>query len=115
MSTKELAEPLYRAKGWMQFIGIINIISGVLTALSVVGILVAWLPIWLGVILFQAGSAAGIAYEGDDKAAFMRATGKLKTYFVVTGVVIIISFVLGAIAFLFFGAAIMAAIASGAY
>lgn len=99
----------------MQFLGIINIISGALTALSIVGILIAWLPIWLGILLMQAASALGTAYEADDEASFIRAGSKLKTYFVVNGVVLIISFVLGILMTLVFWTTIMAAVASGAY
>ncbi|MFO7651171.1 MAG: DUF5362 family protein, partial [bacterium] len=42
--------------GWLKFFGIVTIIAGALNALSLVGILWAWLPIWLGVLLVQAGS-----------------------------------------------------------
>ena len=38
--------------GWLKFLGIILIIAGGLYALTLVGIIIAWLPIWLGILIF---------------------------------------------------------------
>ena len=84
-------------KGWLKFLGIMNIIMGGLQALSIVGILWAWLPIWLGVIMAQAGSRAQEYAERNDPAALAGFTGKLKTFFVITGIVMIISLALTAL------------------
>ncbi len=78
-------------KGWLKFLGIINIITGGLQALSIVGILWAWLPIWLGIILTQAGSKAQEYADKNDQAALAGLTGKLKTYFLISGIVMIVS------------------------
>ena len=43
---------------WVKLMGILNIIGGALSALTIVGIIIAWAPIWMGVLLFQAGSRA---------------------------------------------------------
>ena len=43
---------------WLKFIGVMAIIYGVISAITIIGILIAWLPIWMGVLLFQAGNAA---------------------------------------------------------
>ncbi len=53
---RELSAPLASGRGWIKFLGILSIVSGALGALSIIGILWAWLPIWLGVLLFQAAS-----------------------------------------------------------
>jgi len=95
-------------KGWLKFIGIVTIISGALQALSIVGILWAWLPIWLGVILSQAGSRAGDYLERQDDAALAQLTGKLKTYFVISGVVLIVSLALGVLAGIFWVIVVLA-------
>jgi phosphatidylglycerophosphate synthase len=85
-------------KGWMKFLGVMNIIAGALNALSVVGILWAWLPIWLGIILVQSGSRAREYAERGDETSLAAFTGKLKTYFTISGVLLIISLALGLIA-----------------
>lgn len=88
---QELSEPIFQSRGWLKFLGVLSIISGVGQALSIVGILFAWLPIWMGVLLFQAGSSVDGAKQFGDKFAFLNSLGKLKTYFVLQGVLSLIS------------------------
>jgi hypothetical protein len=94
--TKELSLPLYQSKGWMKFLGVMMIIWGVLITLSTlgIGIVVAWLPIWLGVLLFQSASSVEQAQATGDKAAMIQSMSKLKLYFVITGVLTLIMLLL---------------------
>ncbi|WP_444999680.1 DUF5362 family protein [Halomonas mongoliensis] len=87
---RDLIEPLYRGKFWMQLTGVMLILSGVLTALSIVGLIVAWIPIWAGWVLMQAAGAAGRVFESGDYRDMKFALGKLKTYFTIFGVLILI-------------------------
>ena len=89
--------------GWMKFIGILNIIAGAVNALTIIGILWAWLPIWLGVVLTQAGFRAREYADKGDMASLEAMTGRLKTYFTLSGVVMIVSIALGVIAAIFWG------------
>jgi hypothetical protein len=89
--------------GWLKFLGVVNIIMGVFVALSIVGILVAWLPIWLGVLLFQAGNQITEA----------RVSRKFKMYFMIQGILLLISLIFAVIGFLSFGAAIIGAFGNG--
>jgi hypothetical protein len=88
---RDLSVPIYQAKGWLKFLGILSIIGGVGQALSVVGIVIAWLPIWMGVLLFQAGSNIEPAGQLGDKFGFQRSMSALKTYFVLQGVLTLLS------------------------
>lgn len=90
---EQLALPLYGAKGWMKFLGALAILYGVLTALSVVGLLIAWLPIWMGVLLYQAANAVEAAVHSEDAESLTRALAKLRTYFVIMGVLALIGLV----------------------
>ena len=54
---REVSAPLFAAKVWMKFLGVLMIIYGVLIAFTIVGIIICWLPIWIGVLLFQSASA----------------------------------------------------------
>ena len=83
--------------GWAKFMGIMTIISGCLQVLTIFGIVIAWLPIWMGVVLTKAGSKADEYAEKGDMAALEGLTGQLKTYFVISGVLIIVSFALAII------------------
>ncbi len=89
-TVQELSLPIYQARGWLKFLGILSIISGVGTALSIAGIIIAWLPIWMGVLMFQAGSSIDGAGQFGDRFAFLRSMGSLKTYFVLQGVLTLV-------------------------
>ena len=90
---QELSAPIYQARGWLKFLGVLSIIGGVMQALSIVGIITAWLPIWMGVLMYQAGSSIDSAGQFGDKFAFLRSMGSLKTYFVLQGVLTLIGII----------------------
>lgn len=102
---RQLAEPLYNAKFWMKLMGVFMIIIGALYALTIVGIIVAWLPIWIGVLLFQAAGALERAYSTGNESDAIEGFGKLKTYFVINGVLLLISLAFVVIGILMGGAA----------
>lgn len=83
--------------GWAKFMGIMTIIGGCLQVLTIFGIVIAWLPIWMGVVLTKAGAKAAEYADKGDFASLEGMTGQLKTYFVISGVMIIVSFALAII------------------
>ncbi|NII11856.1 DUF5362 domain-containing protein [Oleiagrimonas sp. C23AA] len=93
---RDLVTPLASGKGWIKFLGIITIVGAALSVLSTfgLGLLVAWLPIWMGVLLWQSGGALERAQMSGDEASMRMALGKLRTYFVIQGILIVISFAL---------------------
>jgi hypothetical protein len=84
--------------GWAKFVGIMTIIGGCLQVLTIFGIVIAWLPIWMGVVLTRAGSRAGEYAGQGDPASLEDMTAQLKTYFTISGVLIIVSFAVTLIA-----------------
>lgn len=104
---KELSLPLYSSKGWLKFIGVMMIIFGALYTLGtfLIGAIIAWIPIWQGVLLFQSANAVEQANAAGDQAAFQRSLEKLKVYFIITGVLMIIGLVGMVLAVVFLGAA----------
>ncbi len=101
---RDLSQPLASGKGWIKFLGIINIIDGVFTALSLIGLLWAWVPIWLGVLLLQAGNAIERAQLAGDEAAMRLSLDKLRIYFTVQGVLLLVGIAVTVLfMFLFFG------------
>ena len=94
MELKDVARPLYEAKGWMRLLGVVMILVGALYAITIVGLLVAWLPIWLGVLLLHASSRIEDAYEGGGAVSFMESLAKLKLFFIVLGVAVLVSLIL---------------------
>lgn len=94
-------QPLYASRGWLKFLGIMSIIGGAFMVLTIWGILIAWLPIWMGVLLFQAGSTAEQGFHSADPSAINRSLGKLNIYFIIMSVLVIIQLAFVAIALLF--------------
>ena len=88
--TERLIAIAGQSKGWLKFLGVISIIYGILTAITIVGILIAWLPIWMGVLLFQAGSRADTAALTKDSSQLVTMMDKLRVYFMIQGVLAII-------------------------
>ncbi len=99
---RELSYPLFNGKSWMKFYGIVTIIAGVISALSLVGILYAWVPIWLGILVNGAANKVEMAYHTGNKQAFIEAQQKLNTFFVINSIIILITVVLTALFFVAF-------------
>lgn len=54
---RSVSSPLAEAAGWMKFLGLLSIIAGATQMLSLVGILWGWLPLWMGILLYQSASS----------------------------------------------------------
>ncbi len=91
---------------WLRFLSVIYIFSGALTALTIIGIVVAWLPIWLGVLLFQAGDRAANAHQTGNPVALAELLDKLKMFFIISATTVIICLAFS-ISGLFLGGLIM--------
>jgi hypothetical protein len=96
---REVSLPLYQSKGWMKFLGVMSMIQGVVMVFTVVGIIIAWLPIWVGVILYQSASAMERAYATGNKEAFHDSLGRLKTYFLIQGIITLLGIIIALFAF----------------
>ena len=92
--------------GWIKFLGITAIIGGGLYAISIIGLIIAWLPIWMGVILLKV--ANGSREIADGKAESIGDMfASLKTFFILSGVLMIISIVFSIIWMIFMGIAMI--------
>jgi hypothetical protein len=101
ISIRELSFPLYACEGWMKFVAVMSIISGALQVLTIFGIIIAWLPIWTGILLLQSANAVGQAYETDSKEALTVSLSKLKTYFIIMGILTLIGVIVMVLALSF--------------
>ena len=90
LAISQLKQTAIAMSAWLKFLGIIAIVSGVVLALTFIGIVFAWLPIWLGVLLFQAGDKAHSAQYSEGLSAVVEMMNKLRAYFVIYAVVIIV-------------------------
>ncbi|MBN1693848.1 hypothetical protein JW879_00425 [candidate division WOR-3 bacterium] len=95
--------------GWIKFLAIFSIAIGALYALSIFGIIIAWMPIWLGIILLKASK--NCREVADGKVESLGDTfNSLKTFFILTGIFTIISTALSVIWFIIFGIAMVGGI-----
>ena len=83
---RSVSSPLAEGAGWMKFLGILSILAGASQMLSLVGILWGWLPLWMGILLYQAAGDAENARLSGDPYALASALGKVKTYFMINGI-----------------------------
>ena len=98
----EISNPIYQSKSWIKFLGILMLIYGIFVALSIVGIIIAWLPIWLGILLMQVASRIEQAQQMGDKVALIKAQNSLSTYFTVYGVLALIGLIIFAVMMIVF-------------
>ena len=96
-SIKNLASYLAASAGWIKLLGILSIISGVAACLTVVGIVIGWLPIWMGVILSKTAKAAKWAETTGDETALAEALDRLRLYFKLLGILMLIQVIFVAI------------------
>jgi len=89
--------------GWLKFLGIVNVVYGALVALSLVGIIIAWLPIWLGILLLQASQRITNARFANSEGELVGMMEKIRMYFIIQGVLIIVSLAVGIISLVLFG------------
>lgn len=84
---RQLAGPLYRAKGWMMFMGILLCLSFYLV-----------LPLLAALKLFKACSSIDQAYRTGHRALFNQAQDSVRGFFVLQGWTIIVMLVLSILA-----------------
>jgi len=106
---REISQPLSDAKMWMKLTGVMAIVQAVFITISTfgIGLIIAWIPIWIGILLFQSASAAGRANAEGDRQALLLSQAKLKTMFIIAGVLTLISVVLMVIGFFAGGLALL--------
>ena len=101
---KRLSVKAAGSAGWMKFLGVLSIIYGVLIIFSIWGILICWLPIWIGVILFKAAGDAEMASRGapTQLEGFLE---KINKYFLIQGILALIGLIVGLVFMFVFGVA----------
>lgn len=95
---REAGLPIYQSKGWLKFLGILSIIQGIMIAMTILGIIIAWLPIWIGVVLYQTATTIESAHVSGSKEMLQQALGKLRLYFTIQGILTLLGLVAGALA-----------------
>jgi len=87
-------------RGWIKFCGILSIVAGAFMILSIWGIIVCWLPIWMGVLLTKAAGSLEVTMQTQDTAAANLALTNIGKYFKIMGITMLVYFALGILAVL---------------
>ena len=99
---------------WLKFFGVLQMVAGGFYCLSLVGIVVGWLPILLGWTMFKAGDRLGAFAQTSNPADLEETIHNLRLHYMIVGIMCVITFVIWLcfilIYILFFGgiAALMA-------
>jgi len=105
---KKVVEESRGASGWMKFLGVLQIIGGIIWILGalvsifttgpvwILFLAIAWIPLWMGVLLLHAGRYASASETNFENLHPMMY--KLRRFFKVQGIFVIISLILGIIA-----------------
>lgn len=101
-AVSNVMRPLSDAAGWMKLLGTLSIIQGVLIGLTIIGLVIAWLPIWMGILLNRAADQARAAHATGDEGHAVTATTSLQTIFKVYGVILLIALIAYGVALLLF-------------
>ena len=86
--------PLVSAKGWLKFVGTLNIIVGVIYCITIIGAIFGWLPIWLGVVCNRAGNCLGDGYRQQSGMIIREVARKLGTAITIVGVLALIGLII---------------------
>ncbi len=99
---RRLASVLAAGGGWMKFFAVILFIAGGLMAISIVGLVVAWLPIWLGTVLMSAANRAENALALGSESELSAALEKCRFYFKLSVIGALAAIILLLLGFLLF-------------
>ena len=73
--------------------GVLSIIYGIFLVFTLWGILICWLPIWIGVILFKASGDAELASKGAP-TKLLDYIQKINRYFLINGILALIGVII---------------------
>ncbi len=90
---KSLTTTLASSSGWMKLLAVMMYIVGGLYVLSIWGILIAWAPIWLGVIVWRAAVKADAARASGRKEDLNGALDGVRFYYKLMGILSIVGLV----------------------
>ena len=93
-TVQRVIRPINDARGWMKLVAVVMLISGVFAALTIIGLVFAWLPLWMGYLLWKSATSAEAASMGGREADAIDSLSRLKTFFTIQGVLVVINIAL---------------------
>ncbi|MBL8892688.1 MAG: DUF5362 domain-containing protein [Planctomycetaceae bacterium] len=100
-------EPLHAVAPWLAFLGWVCIIAGVIYCLTIIGLIIGWLPIWMGILLKGASERLKLGFQSGNEAELYAASKNLGTYFIILGILTLIAMIIN---LLYIGVVVMAVV-----
>lgn len=89
----KICKPMAKVSQWMNLIALVLILIGILLIFTIYGIVICWIPIWMGVVLAQSTSIFKVASFQNNKDTAIAAMKKLSTFFTISGIVFLVGLV----------------------
>ena len=104
MDVHVLLASLIRNSFWLKILGAFFIVYGVIICMSIVGLVIGWLPISLGMLLFSAAKRLDVIEEYDSPEDAVESIEKISLYFKISGIVTLVYavFFVGFLLYFFF-------------
>ncbi len=112
---RQFAAILAENAGWAKLLGVVFMIAGIIYCLTIIGAVVGWVPIWLGLILMRVARLAKDAEASGSPHSFTECLESIGRYFKIMGILTLIGIVINVIAMVFYIIAFAAAAASGEF
>ncbi|MCY4129671.1 MAG: DUF5362 family protein [Gammaproteobacteria bacterium] len=102
VDVRTLLTSLIKNAIWLKILGVVLFVYGVFLCISIVGLLVGWLPIWLGVLLFSSAKRLDVIKEEDSPEDAVESIEKISLFFKISGIVTLVYVVFLVLILLFF-------------
>jgi hypothetical protein len=86
-------QPLKDAGHWLVFLGWVWLILGALYCLTIIGIIVAWLPIWMGVLMRRSGEQLKQGFLQGNNGVLYLASRDLAMVITILGITTVIALI----------------------
>jgi hypothetical protein len=98
-----LSEPLAKTNFWLKFMAVLQFIYAAFYVIGSfgIGLIIAWLPVWMGVLMWQAANRSREAVMSGDLQSALAAQNKIKVLIIIMGVVTLVSLIIGILAIIF--------------
>lgn len=93
-----LINPIAKADPWLRLISVFHFFQAGLLIATLYGIPVAWIPVWLGVTLWQLANSAQNAMRTGNQYSVTATIRKTRRYFILMGITAIICITLTIVA-----------------
>jgi len=105
---------LCNVSGWLKFLGILNIVAGVMYCITIVGAVLGWIPIWIGILLNNASTSLRAGYDGRNEQVVRVGIDKLALSIKIIGILTLIGLVINVVIMLIYAVMIVLLLGAGA-